>query len=83
MREDDGILAEAMVAEVKTEGGQKGDPALAQFVELRKYIEHSHDGLSKRLDRLEQKVDSGFDRLGRKIDSLASARRVTQRRRKP
>ena len=107
--------------DIKTENGGNGDPVLAQFVELRKYIEHSHDGLSKRLDKveagqqrlerkvdtrldgldqkvgtldqkvgtleqkvgtLEQKMDSGFNRLGRKIDALASARRVTPRRRK-
>ena len=101
--------------DIKTENGGNGDPVLAQFVELRKYIEHSHDGLSKRLDKveagqdrlerkvdtrldrleqkfgtleqkvgtLEQKMDSGFNRLGRKIDALASTRRVTPRRRKP
>jgi hypothetical protein len=90
MREDDGILAEVMVAEAGPDSGDKRDPVLEHFVELRKYIEHSHEQLSGRLgkveagqQRLERKVDAGFDRLGRKIDALASARRVTPRRRKP
>ena len=66
------------------------------FVELRTYIEHSHDGLSGRLEkvesrlgtvesgqrRLERKLDSGLDALGRKIDALMDARRGP-RRRKP
>lgn len=92
-------------------GNEDGrDPVIEQFVELRKYIEHSHDGLSKRLDGvetrlgsvesrlggvesrlggveagqklLERRVDSGFDRLGRKIDALGT-RRAPARRRKP
>ncbi len=94
------------------------DPVLIHLEELWKYVEFSHDGLSKRLDstqaevsgiradvttlradvtalrtdvtatrdglgRLDRKVDSGFDRLARKIDGLGSARRASPRRRKP
>lgn len=115
------------------------DPVLEHFIELRKYIEHSHDGLSgglKKVDtrlesvesrletvetrlgtvetrigavearlgkvesrletmdtrlgtvetgqqRLETKLDSGFDRMGRKIDALMGGRRASARRRKP
>jgi hypothetical protein len=90
MREDDGILAEVMVAESDSDNTDARDPVVEHFVELRKYIEHSHGGLSKRLERveagqqrLERKVDAGFDRLGRKIDALASTRRAPSRRRKP
>ena len=74
--------------------GERADPVIEHFVELRKYIEHSHDGLSTRLQRLERKVDAGFGRteremragfsgVGRKLDALARPRRAAPRRRKP
>lgn len=66
------------------------DPLLEPFAEMRKYVEFSHKELSQKLDltrvdlaRLERKVDSGFDRLGRKIDTLGASRRAARRRRKP
>jgi len=85
------------MAEVSPDQSDTKDPVLEQFIELRQYIEHSHDGLSKRIDglsgrvekveagqrRLERKIDAGFDRLGRKVDGLGALRQVARRRRKP
>lgn len=62
-REDDGILAEVMVAEAGPDNGDKGDPVLEHFVELRKYIELSHDGLSGRLGKVEGRLGKVEGRL--------------------
>lgn len=70
------------------------DGLVKQFVELREYIESSHNGLGERLGKvetrlggvegrqasLERKVDSGFERVERKLDALARARRAPTRR---
>jgi hypothetical protein len=73
---DDGILPEAIMTAGKTESPETPDPIVEQFVELRKYIEHSHDGLSRRLEkveagqeRLERKFDGRIDGLERKLDA--------------
>jgi chromosome segregation ATPase len=74
MREDDGILAEAMVTEGNHDQGGKNDPVLAQFIELREYIEHSHKTLSDKFDGLSGKFDglSGkFDGFSGRLDGLS------------
>lgn len=82
--------------------GQQGEDALVtQFGELREYIESSHDALGNRIGKvetrltgvegrqasLERTVDSGFDRVERKLDALArafaGAKASPYRRRKP
>ncbi len=65
------------------DGADPKDPMLEQFAELRQCVEFSHKELRGNVTRLERKVDAGFDRLARKIDSLGRGSRPSTRRRKP
>ncbi len=56
VREDDGILAEVMKVE--------------QFVELRKYVEFSHETLSKRLDDGFNQVDARFNQVDVRFEQV-------------
>lgn len=69
----------AEVAPDKSDKPDKSDPVVEHFIELRKYIEHSHDGLSNRLENVEgglqrlegrqDKVEGRLERLERKVDA--------------
>lgn len=62
------------MAEVSPDQSDTKDPVLEQFIELRKYIEHSHDGLSKRIDGLSGRIDGlsgGLDGLSGRVDELS------------
>src|SRR5688500_10106882 len=61
MREDDGILTEVMMAD---------DAVLEQFAELRRYVEYSHEELSKGLARLERKFDGRFEQVAGRLEQV-------------
>ncbi len=49
---------------------EKKDPLVEQFVELRKYVEFSHEKLSKRLDDGFNQVDARFEQVDKRFDRV-------------
>ena len=58
---------------------EEKDPVMEQFAELRKYVEFSHEDLSKRLDltatradvaRLERKTEARFEQVDKRFEQV-------------
>ena len=49
--------------EAQSDKKNQRDPVIEHFVELRKYIEHSHDGLSGQLGKVESRLEKVEVRL--------------------
>lgn len=66
-----------------TDGDGKNEALATQFVELRQYVEHSHNDLSRRIDGLSARVDglsTGFDGLSARVEKVEVGQRRLERK---